>query len=38
MKGDTKCMVNYQIVSLSICGKVFERLILNSVFDFLEKK
>ena len=37
MKGDTKCMVNYQIVSRSICGKVFERLYLIRSLIFLKK-
>ena len=31
-------MVNYRAVSLlPICGKIFERLIFNPVFEFLEE-
>ena len=32
-------MVNYWTVSLlPICGKIFERIIFNPAFEFLEKK
>ena len=37
-KGDKQCMVNYRAVSLlPICGNIFERLIFNPVFEFLEE-
>ena len=37
-KGDKQCIVNCRPVSLlPICGKIFERLIFNPVFEFLEK-
>ena len=37
-KGDKQCMVNYRPVSLlPICGKIFERLIFNPVFEFLHE-
>ena len=39
MTEDKPYMVNYHSVSLlQICGKVFERIIFNTVFEFLEKK
>ena len=37
-KGDKQCIVNCRPVSLlPICGKIFERLIFNPVFEFLEE-
>ena len=37
-KGGKQIVNNYRPVSLlSICGKVFERLIFNSLFEYLEK-
>ena len=37
-KGDKQVINNYRLVSLlSICGKVFERLIFNSAFEYLEE-
>ena len=37
-KGDKQTSNNYRPVSLlSICGKVFERQIFNSLFEYLEK-
>ena len=37
-KGDKQCIVNYHPVSLlPICGKIFERLIFNPVFEFPEE-
>ena len=37
-KRDNQCMVNYHPVSLlPICGKIFERLVFNPVFEFLEE-
>ena len=37
-KGDKQCMVNYcPVLLLSIYGKIFERLIFNPVFEFLEE-
>ena len=37
-KGDKQIINNYRPVSLlSICGKIFERLIFNSLFEYLEK-
>ena len=38
-KGDKQLIENYRPVSLlSVCGKVFERLIFNSLFNYLKKK
>ena len=38
-KGDKQVINNYRPVSLlSICGKVFEILIFNSVYEYLEEK
>ena len=35
-KGDKQCLKNYQPVSfLSICRKIFERLMFNEMFRFL---
>ena len=37
-KGDKQIINNYRPVSLlPICGKIFERLIFNSLFEYLEK-
>ena len=37
-KGDKQTINNYRPVSLlPICGKIFERLIFNSLFEYLEK-
>ena len=37
-KGEKQIINNYRPVSLPpICGKIFERLILNSLFEYLEK-
>ena len=37
-KGDKQVINNYRPVSLlPICGKVFERLIFNSVYEYLEE-
>ena len=37
-KGDKQCIVNYHpVLLLPICGKIFERLIFNPVFEFLEE-
>ena len=37
-KGDTQCLKNYRPVSLlPICGKIFERLIFDEMFRFLNK-
>ena len=37
-KGNKQIINNYRPVSLlQICGKVFERLIFNSLFEYLEK-
>ena len=37
-KGNEQCMVNYDpVLLLPICGKIFERLIFNQVFEFLEE-
>ena len=37
-EGDNQCMINYRPVSLlQICGKIFERLIFNPFFEFLEE-
>ena len=37
-KGDKKIINNYRPVSLlPNCGKIFERLIFNSLFEYLEK-
>ena len=36
-KGDKQLIQNYRRVSLqSICGKIFEKLIFNSLFKYLE--
>ena len=38
-KGGEYCLVNYWPVSLlTICGKIFEKIIFNPVFQFLEEK
>ena len=38
-KGDKQLLQNYRPVSLlPICGKIFERIILNPIFEYLEKK
>ena len=38
-KGDKQVISNYRPVSLlPICGKVFEILIFNSVYEYLEEK
>ena len=35
-KGDKQILKNYRLVSLlPICGKIFERLIFNELFNFL---
>ena len=35
-KGGKQCMGNYHpVLLLPICGKIFERLIFNPVFEFL---
>ena len=35
-KGDKQVLKNYHVVSLlPICGKIFERLIFNEMFNFL---
>ena len=37
-KGDKQLLQNYQPVSLlPICGKIFERIIFNPIFEYLEK-
>ena len=37
-KGDKQIINNYRPVCLlSICGKIFDRLIFNSLFEYLEK-
>ena len=37
-KGDKKIVDNYRPVSLSpILGKIFERIIFNSIFEYLEE-
>ena len=37
-KGDKQLLQNYRPVSLlPICGKMFERIIFNSIFEYLEK-
>ena len=37
-KGDKQLLQNYRPVSLlPICGKIFERIIFNSIFEYLEK-
>ena len=37
-KGDKQIINNYRPVSLlPICGKIFEKLIFNSLFEYLEK-
>ena len=37
-KGDKQCMVSYRPVSLlPKCGRIFERLIFNPNFEFLEE-
>ena len=37
-EGDKQCMVNYHpVLFLPICGKTFEQLIFNPVFEFLEE-
>ena len=36
-KGDKQLLQNYQLVSLlPICGKIFERIIFNPIFEYLE--
>ena len=38
-KKEKQCMVNCRTVSLlPVRGQIFERIIFNSVFEFLEKK
>ena len=38
-KDDKQCLSNYRPVSLlPICGKIFERLIFNEVFKFIENE
>ena len=38
-KGDKQLLRNYWPVSLLlICGKIFERIILNAIVQYLEKK
>ena len=38
-KGDKQLLNNYRPVSLlPICGNIFERIIFNSIFKYLEKK
>ena len=37
-EGDNQCMINYRpVLLLQICGKIFERLIFNPFFEFLEE-
>ena len=37
-KGDKQAINNYRPVSLlQICGKVFERLFFNSLYEYLEE-
>ena len=37
-KGDKQLLQNYRPVSLlPICGKIFERIIFNLIFEYLEK-
>ena len=37
-KGDKQLLQNYRPVSLlPICGKIFERIIFNPIFEYLEK-
>ena len=37
-KGHKQCIVNYHpVLLLPICGKIFERLIFNPVFEFFEE-
>ena len=37
-KGDKRVINNYRPVSLQpICGKIFERLIFNSLFEYLKE-
>ena len=37
-KGDKQCLINYRRVSLlPICGKIFEKLILNEMFKFFNE-
>ena len=37
-KGDKQIIDNYRPVSLkTVCGKIFERLIFNSLYQFLEE-
>ena len=37
-KGDKQLLQNYQPVSLlPICGKIFERIIFNPIFEYLKK-
>ena len=38
-KGNKQCMVNYYtVLLLTICGKIFERIIFNPGLEFAEKK
>ena len=37
-KGDKQIISNYKAVSLSpICGKIFERIIFNSLYEYVEE-
>ena len=37
-KGDKQTITNYHLVSLlPICGKIFERLLYDTLFDFFSK-
>ena len=37
-KGDKQIIINYRPVSLlPICGKIFERLIFNSLYEYVEE-
>ena len=37
-EGEKQTINNYRAISLlPICGKIFERLVFNSLFEYLEK-